>query len=1087
MQLHPQATTVDELRAAWQAADALGVDSIWVWDHFYPLYGDPDAAHFEAYTLLAAMAADTEPRAARRARHVQLVPQPQPARRHGAHHRPPQRRPVHPRHRLGLVRARLHEYGYEFGTAPSRLRATRARRCRVIKDAARRAQPRRPSARCRSSSAAAARRSRCGSSPSTPTRGTPSGRPRTSRHKNAVLDEWCAKVGRDPAEIERTVAISASEVDDLGGVRRGRRRPPHRDDGRPVRPRRGGPAAATSPAPDPGRVPGRQSNRCSIVWPGGLQQSVASVERSSNDGCRAARPRPHRVPTGATARPGPAGAAPTRPRPTSRPARVPARPPSRTPSCTAHSNFSFLDGASSPRGAGRGGRPARPRGPGPHRPRRLLRRGALRRGGPRRSGLPTVFGAELTLDGPGPSPALGAPDPPGDAPGGAGPTARRATPALARPLSRAQLARARRARPASALDELADLAGTGAGHWVVLTGCRKGTVPRPLEADGPGRGGARAGPAGRAASAATRCAVELWDHGDPLDSARNDALAELAVRGGVELVATNNVHYATPLDRPAGHGAGGGAGPPQPRRARRLAARPPPAPTCGRGPSRPAGSPATPAWSSARGRAGPGCAFDLQLVAPRPAAVPVPRRPRRDGVPAPAWSSEGAARRYGPPPRRHGERDQARAAVRRQIDHELDVIEHARLPRLLPHRVGHRASSAASTTSSARGGARRPTRAVCYALGITKADAVRLGPAVRALPVARARRPARHRPRHRERPARGGHPVRLRALRPRQRRPGGQRHHLPGPLRRARHGQGPRLRARPAGRLVQAGRPRGAVAGHRRAGRPRHPRRRCWTWPPRSSTSPATSASTPAAWCICDRPVVEVCPVEWARMEDRTVLQWDKDDCAAVGLVKFDLLGLGMLTALHYAVDLIRRAPRRTSSTWPPSRRRTRSTTCSAGPTRSACSRWSAGPRWPRCPGCDPGPSTTSWWRWRSSARARSRAARCTPTSAAATARSRSPTSTRCWSRALAKTLGVPLFQEQLMQMAIDVAGFSPGRGRPAAPGDGLEASAGADGAAARPALRRAWPSGASPARWPTRSATSWPRSPTSASPRATR
>ena len=41
--------------------------------------------------------------------------------------------------------------------------------------------------------------------------------------------------------------------------------------------------------------------------------------------------------------------------------------------------------------------------------------------------------------------------------------------------------------------------------------------------------------------------------------------------------------------------------------------------------------------------------------------------------------------------------------------------------------------------------------------------------------------------------------------------------------------------------------------------------------------------------------MIEVCPVEWARMEDRSVLQWDKDDCAAVGLVKFDLLGLGML------------------------------------------------------------------------------------------------------------------------------------------------------------------------------------------------
>ena len=57
---------------------------------------------------------------------------------------------------------------------------------------------------------------------------------------------------------------------------------------------------------------------------------------------------------------------------------------------------------------------------------------------------------------------------------------------------------------------------------------------------------------------------------------------------------------------------------------------------------------------------------------------------------------------------------------------------------------------------------------------------------------------------------------------------------------------------------------------------------------------------------ICDRPVIEVCPVEWGRMDDRSVLQWDKDDCAAAGLVKFDLLGLGMLSALHYAIDLIR-------------------------------------------------------------------------------------------------------------------------------------------------------------------------------------
>ena len=64
---------------------------------------------------------------------------------------------------------------------------------------------------------------------------------------------------------------------------------------------------------------------------------------------------------------------------------------------------------------------------------------------------------------------------------------------------------------------------------------------------------------------------------------------------------------------------------------------------------------------------------------------------------------------------------------------------------------------------------------------------------------------------------------------------------------------------------------------------------------------------------ICDRPVIEVCPVEWARMPDRTVLQWDKDDCAAVGLVKFDLLGLGhaLGAALRVRHDRLRPGPRR--------------------------------------------------------------------------------------------------------------------------------------------------------------------------------
>lgn len=55
---------------------------------------------------------------------------------------------------------------------------------------------------------------------------------------------------------------------------------------------------------------------------------------------------------------------------------------------------------------------------------------------------------------------------------------------------------------------------------------------------------------------------------------------------------------------------------------------------------------------------------------------------------------------------------------------------------------------------------------------------------------------------------------------------------------------------------------------------------------------------------LTDRPVSEVVPIERARMVDRTVLQWDKDDCAWMGLVKFDLLGLGILEAIKETLNL---------------------------------------------------------------------------------------------------------------------------------------------------------------------------------------
>jgi hypothetical protein len=60
VQIHPQNCSMAELRAGWQAVDALHVHSLWTWDHFFPpLYGRPDEPHFEGWQILAAMAVTT--------------------------------------------------------------------------------------------------------------------------------------------------------------------------------------------------------------------------------------------------------------------------------------------------------------------------------------------------------------------------------------------------------------------------------------------------------------------------------------------------------------------------------------------------------------------------------------------------------------------------------------------------------------------------------------------------------------------------------------------------------------------------------------------------------------------------------------------------------------------------------------------------------------------------------------------------------------------------------------------------------------------------------------------------------------------
>ncbi|MGI8662487.1 MAG: LLM class F420-dependent oxidoreductase [Acidimicrobiales bacterium] len=212
VQLHPQATTTDALRTAAKAADGLGVDSIWIWDHFYPLYGDPDASHFEAYTLLAALAADTA--------HAEL----------GAlvtcnSYRNPQlladmsRTIDHisgGRFTLGIgsgwFERDYDEYRYEFGTAVGRLKQLEAD-LPVIKARLAKLNPA-PVGKLPILIGGSGEKRTLRLVAEHADGWNTFGPPDSYKAKSAVLDEWCAKVGRDPAEVERTVAVQPNEVDD---------------------------------------------------------------------------------------------------------------------------------------------------------------------------------------------------------------------------------------------------------------------------------------------------------------------------------------------------------------------------------------------------------------------------------------------------------------------------------------------------------------------------------------------------------------------------------------------------------------------------------------------------------------------------------------------------------------------------------------------------------------------------------------------------------------------------------------------------------------------------------------------------------
>jgi len=58
-QIHPQHCSIDQIRDAYRSAEALGVDVLYVWDHMYPLYGDPEGPHYTSTPILAGMAVET--------------------------------------------------------------------------------------------------------------------------------------------------------------------------------------------------------------------------------------------------------------------------------------------------------------------------------------------------------------------------------------------------------------------------------------------------------------------------------------------------------------------------------------------------------------------------------------------------------------------------------------------------------------------------------------------------------------------------------------------------------------------------------------------------------------------------------------------------------------------------------------------------------------------------------------------------------------------------------------------------------------------------------------------------------------------
>ena len=677
-------------------------------------------------------------------------------------------------------------------------------------------------------------------------------------------------------------------------------------------------------------------------------------------------------------------------------------------------------------------------------------------------GLPTVFGAELSLDVTIPATQaeraiaarVGTPDPPQshllvlarDPVGYA---------ALASTISEAQLRGGAKGRPVYDLDELTEAAN---GHWLVLTGCRKGLVRKALVSAGGGSFALE--PARRALDELVgrfgrdNVCVELTHGLDPSTDDLNDALYALADEARLPTVATTGAHYAHPAQRPLAETvaavrarstlddisgwlpAWAGA---HLRDGEEMAAR-------------------FARWPGAVERAGAlglELAFPLKLIAPELPPFPVP-----PGHTEMTYLREltyaGALERY-------GTRTEAGAWSRRegyvhpyeQIEHELEIIEALNFPGYFLV-VWDIVQFCRSRDILCQGRGSAANSAVCFAIGITAVDAVRYellferflspdrdGPPDIDLDIESDRREeaiqfvySRYDRRHTAQVANV-------------------------------------ISYRPKSAIRDVAKALGYSSGQQDAWSKMIEQGYYWAPEIRATAGTAVSPSTPeiekasrvgratdltsavdlgdlevptlvmelaeqlqnaprhlgihsGGMVICDRPIIEVCPIEWGRMADRTVLQWDKDDCAASGLVKFDLLGLGMLSALKYCFDFVEQwhGVRYGLHEVPPEDPLVYDMLCAADTVGvfqvESRAQMATLPRLkPRTfydlvveialirPGPIQGESVHPYIRRRNK---------------------QEPVTYPHPSleKALQKTLGIPLFQEQLMQLAIDAAGCTP-------------------------------------------------------------